>query len=266
MPRKIFVSELQSVLLTRDFVHVSSLEMVHSQLSAGGPLELRKGEYLKWSQLLKPLWHLRYFQAICTFGGPVFFFLFGCFFPLFGSNFSWKRLAYASWLAGNTTLLHQLMLPFYTLLHMDLFHSCTEIYNSDGGLPSLCLDRELWNHLQGVVEWFAAKAGTPSKILNHSVTFANSILPRVIFLWFDWQSSNSSIHLFGVSTRLFAGDVPHTQPAKVCLVGQHGCDFVDLWPCQGNSMQQLSALSVDESCWPPRWMFPKMDVWRYLQL
>ena len=30
--------------------------------------------------------------------------------------------------------------------------------------------------------------------------------------------------------------------AKVCLVGQHGCDFVDLWPCQGISCEMYLAV------------------------
>ena len=125
------------------------------------------------------------------------------------------------------------------------FLLCTEIYNSDGGLPSLCLDRELWNHLQGVVEFF------------------DSIDSRQIALSTCWEKKTITFHHeFQLHPQQKQGivwslhrDVPHTQPAKVCLVGQHGCDFVDLWPCQGNSMQQLST-AISGS----KLLTPKMDV------
>ena len=78
MSQNIFRSELQTVLLTCDFVHVGN-GALPTVTSIGWLC------YIAWVELCwKPMWHLRYFQAICTFGGPGVFF----FFSTFWNNFS----------------------------------------------------------------------------------------------------------------------------------------------------------------------------------
>ena len=272
MPRKIFVSELQSVLLTRDFVHVSSLEMVHSQLSAGGPLELRKGEYLKWSQLLKPMWHLRYFQAICTFGGPVFFF-FCLFFSVFWSQLFVKDIGICQLISWK----------YYTATSTD----ASFLYSAYGFVLFLHWDlQQRWRVAITVPRsGMEPPSGRCWVILNHSVTFANSILPLLIFLWFDWQSSNSSIHLLGEKKHDFSSWIPtspatktgdRVEPPPRCppyaaSQGLFGW-AAWLWFCWPlalsrqqhatacNSYQWIKVVDPQDGCFP-RWMFE--DIFNY---